>query len=380
MSTTLKAGLVGCGSLSQRGVLPHLSLADAQEKLELVAVADVVAERAQATAERFGVPAHFTTIEEMLDKTDIDIALIITPIPFHHPNAMAALEAGKHVYIQKAMTTTVDEADEIIETAQAKGLQIVAAPGFELFPSTAHMRDSLQHLGRVCVGHTYAIGFGHEYESIRSGSGTLAEINPAWYYKAGAGPLPDVTIYSLQLITSLLGPVQRVTAMSNKVKPRREWRGEIIDVEVDDNNLLLMEFANGELVTAVGANSRGSRRIPWGGVGLYGSDGVLEITDVNNASGYPVAYELITDHTEEFTFDLGDQPHLHGEHLDIEEPHVYADILELVDSIQENRAPRAGAEQARHVVEIIEKARLASATGKTQECRTTFALPDATPA
>lgn len=373
MSTPLRAGLVGCGSLSQRGVLPHLSLADAKEKIELVAVADVVEERSRATAEQFNVPAHYTTIEEMLQGTEIDVALIITPIPFHHPNALAAIEAGKHVYVQKAMTTTVAEADELISAAAANGVKIAAAPGFELFPSTLHMRNSLAELGRICMGYTYSMGFGHENEPIRGGTGALAEINPAWYYRAGAGPLPDVTIYSLQLITSLLGPVRRVTALSNKVQDQREWRGEIIDVEVDDNNLLLMEFGGGELVTAVGANCRGSRRIPWGGLGLYGSNGALEILDVNHASGYPIGYEVaVGRNVQEHTFTLGEQPYIQGEHLDIEEPHVYADIMELVDAIAEDRAPRAGADQARHVVEIIEKARIASATGMVQELQTDF--------
>ncbi len=375
MRTPLRAGLVGCGSLSQRGVLPHLSLADAQETVQLVAVADVVEERARATAQRFNIDAYFTTIEEMLEKVDIDLALIITPIPFHHANALAAIRAGKHVYIQKAMTTTVAEADELIDAAAHHKVQIAAAPGYELFPSTARMRDSLGALGKVCVGHTYTMGFGHENEPIRSGSGALAEINPAWYYRAGAGPLPDVTVYSLQLVTSVLGPVSRVTALSNKVQPERTWRGETIQVEVDDNNLLLMEFQSGALVTAVGANCRGSRRIPWGGMGLYGTDGVLEVTDVDHASGYPTAYELTTDATQEHRFDLSDQPYLQGEHLEIEEPHVYADIMDLANAILEDRPPLAGADQARHVVEIIEKARLAAAQGVTQTLATTFSFP-----
>ncbi|MEX1018193.1 MAG: Gfo/Idh/MocA family oxidoreductase [Litorilinea sp.] len=375
MSTPLRAGLVGCGSLSQRGVLPHLTQADAQDNVKLVAVADVVEARARETAQHFKIPAHFTTIEEMLDGADIDIALIITPIPFHHPNALAAIRAGKHVYIQKAMTTTVAEADELIAEATAANVKIAAAPGFELFPSTAHMRDAIRNLGRVCVGHTYTMGFGHEFEPIRGGEGALAEINPAWYYRAGAGPLPDVTIYSLQLITSLLGPVRRVTALSNKVQAQRTWRGETIDVEVDDNNLVLMEFQSGALVTAVGANCRGSRRIPWGGVGLYGTDGTLEILDVDHASGYPTAYEVTTDKAQEYTFDLDAQPWLRAEHLNIEEPHVYADIMDLAAAIREDRAPIASAEQARHVVEIIEAARAASASGATQTLQTTFATP-----
>src|SRR5262245_26168350 len=101
MGAALKAGLVGCGCLSQRGVVPHRSQPDAREKVRLVAVADAVEERARQTAERFGVPAYFTDVETMLEKADLDLALVITPITEHYAHALAAVEAGKHVYVQK---------------------------------------------------------------------------------------------------------------------------------------------------------------------------------------------------------------------------------------------------------------------------------------
>jgi predicted dehydrogenase len=63
---------------------------------------------------------------------------------------------------------------------------------------------------------------------------------------------------------------------------------------------------------------------------------------------------------------------LQGEHLAIEEPHVYADIMDLVDAIRDDRSPRATGEQARHVVEIIEKSLLAAQTGQTQELVSVF--------
>ena len=50
-------------------------------------------------------------------------------------------------------------------------------------------------------------------------------------------------------------------------------------VEIEDNNLVLLEFATGTLAVAAGSNCRGSVRIPWGGMGLYGTDGALEITE-----------------------------------------------------------------------------------------------------
>ena len=374
MRTILKAGLVGCGSLSQRGVLPHLSLPDAGEKVRLAAVVDVDAERARQSAEKFDVPNHFTSIEEMLAKVDLDLVLIITPIPYHFPNAMAAIEAGKHVYIQKAMTTTLAEATELLAARDRMGVKLAAAPGFELFPTTQQMRQIVTDgkLGRVNIAYTYTLGFGHEFEGIRSGEGALAAINPAWYYRPGAGPLPDVTVYALQLITSILGPVQRVTALGNKTARERIWQGQTIPVEIDDNTVVLMEFASGALAVAIGSNCRGSSHIPWGGLGLYGTTGVLEVTEVNHASGYPTHFEVQGQTAQTYATDLSAQPYIQGEHLTLEEPHVYADIMDLVDAIYEDRPPLAAGEQARHVVEIIEKSLIAVRSDQTQTLQSTF--------
>jgi predicted dehydrogenase len=388
MNLPLRAGLIGCGSLAQRGILPHLSLSDARERIQLVAVADVVEARAQQSAERFGVPAFFTDIDAMLAGVDLDLVLVVTPITYHFANAMAAIAAGKHVYVQKAMTTNVAEADALLAARDRAGVKLAAAPGYALFPTTHRMRQIVAEgvLGRVCVAYTYTMGFGHEREPIRSGAGALAEIDPGWYYRPGAGPLPDVTVYALQLATSILGPVRRVTALANTIAPERIWRGRSIAVAIEDNNLVLMEFASGALAVAVGSDCRGSARIPWGGLGLYGTAGALEVTDVDHKSGYPLRFEVQggawpgADETapaiREYVAALSDQPYLQGEHLALEEPHVYADIMDLVDAIVEDRAPRATGEQARHVVEIIERAQAAARTGQTQLLTSTFAPHD----
>src|SRR5262245_19341366 len=371
MSTILRAGLVGCGSLSQRGVLPHLSQPDAREKIQLVAVADAVAERARQTSERLGVPAYFSDVEAMLAGADLDLALIITPITDHYRSALAAIGAGKHVYVQKAMTVSLAEADALLAARDRAGVKLAAAPGFELFPATARMREAVRGgaLGQVYIAYTYTMGFGHEHEPIRGGEGALAAIDPAWYYRPGAGPLPDVTIYSLQLLTSVLGPVRRVTALANTLTSQRTWRGTTIAIDIPDNNAVLMEFAAGALGVAIGADCRMGTRAQWGGLELFGRSGALEVVEVDQASGYPTRFAIHSrgQATEEIVAALGDQPYLRGAHLEIEEPHVYADIMDLVDAIQDDRLPRATGEQARHVVEIIERAHVAARTGQAQE-------------
>jgi len=375
LSTYLKAGLVGCGSLSQRGVLPHLAVADARERVRLVAVVDAAEERARQSAQRFDVPAYFTSIEAMLAEVELDLVLVITPIASHFAHAMAAIEAGKHVYIQKAMTTTLAEADALLAARDRMGVKLAAAPGYELFPTTQRMRQIVteQRLGKISIAYTYTMGFGHEHEAIRGGTGALEAIDPSWYYRAGAGPLPDVTVYALQLITSVLGPVRRVTALANTIRPQRTWQDRTITVETADNNLVTMEFASGTLAVAVGSDCAGSMAMPWGGLGLYGTAGALETTHVDHSSGYPLSFKVQGDQQ---TAVLADQPYLRGQHLTIEEPHVYADIMDLVDAIRDDRAPRATGEQARHVVEIIERARIAARTGQTQELTSTFLTSD----
>lgn len=383
-SPILKAALVGCGSVSQRGVLPHLSCADAKPRVNLVAVVDAVADRAQQSAEKFGVPHWFSNMDEMLAQVDVDMVLVITPIQYHFQNAMTAIAAGKHVYVQKSMTATLDEANQLLAARDKAGIKLVAAPGFDLFPTTLQMREVIQSglIGKIGFGYTYAWGFGHEFEGVRSGDSALTNINPMWYYRKGAGPLPDVTIYSLQLATSVLGPVKKVTALGNKMTPQRTWRDETIQIEIEDNVVLLMEFANGAIVTGVGADTGHSKRNPWGGLGLYGTHGSLEVTEVDGATGYPLKFNVFGGggwgtHGQdvgdrEFAEPLTTQKYMRGEHLELEEGHLYADIMELADAIEEDRAPHATGEQARHVVEIIECAHKAIATGQTQLLATTF--------
>lgn len=70
--------------------------------------------------------------------------------------------------------------------------------------------------------------------------------------------------------------------------------------------------------------------------------------------------------------ELTEQPYLQGEHLAIEEPHIYVDIMDLADSIREDRDPRATDKQARHVVEIIKMSLIAVQSGQTQELEKPF--------
>ncbi|MCC2626847.1 MAG: oxidoreductase domain protein [Thermomicrobiales bacterium] len=253
MTAPVRAGLIGCGSLSLIGILPQLAEPDAKERVELVAVCDVNETRARETAERFGVTDAYSDPQDLIARDDIDLVLVITPIEYHYPLTMDALRAGKHVYVQKTMATTYAEAREMIETARERGLTLVAAPGQMLAPA---MRAMKQLVSSGALGDVYwawgSTGGWYHDEPTRRGEGALGAVDPTWYYRAAGGPLRDVTVYMLHSLTGVLGPAQRVTAMSGIRNPMRQWRDKAIPVEVDDNSLLLLDFGGATYAMAGG--------------------------------------------------------------------------------------------------------------------------------
>src|SRR6266508_128923 len=90
MARKVKVGLVGLGSLAQRGILPHTFQDDAREKIEAVAVCDNVPGRAVAVAEKWNWAEAYTDFEAMLAHADLEAVFIATPIPLHYRQAMAA--------------------------------------------------------------------------------------------------------------------------------------------------------------------------------------------------------------------------------------------------------------------------------------------------
>jgi predicted dehydrogenase len=382
MPRPIKTALIGCGSVSLIGILPQLVVPDARERIDLVAVCDVVAERAEATAAQFGVPDAYGDPEAVFARPDIELVLIITPIPFHYPLTMRALAAGKHVYVQKTMSTTYAEAEEMIAAARERGLTLIAAPGQMLAPAMQKMKALVDGgaLGKVYWAWGSTGGWGHDYEPTRHGDDVMTRIDPSWYYKRGGGPQRDVTVYMLHSLTGVLGPARSVAAMSGRALPERTWRDKTIPVEVDDNTLLLLDWGDATFGMAGGHSCMTGQLLQWGSMGIYGSDGAIETLEIEPLSGHPTKLYLNSRHAIPELADTVDGvyappgwlPHVTPEHAAIPEPHVYADIIHCADCILGLSQPIASVEHAAHVVEIIEKGYIAAQTGQTQQLRSTF--------
>jgi hypothetical protein len=102
----LRLAVLGTGSISIRGILPHCTMPDVQDRLRVTAVCDTVPGRAQAAAEKFGVPQAFDDYDALLREGEFDTVTIATPIGLHYEQGRAAVEAGKHVHFNKTKCRT----------------------------------------------------------------------------------------------------------------------------------------------------------------------------------------------------------------------------------------------------------------------------------
>jgi predicted dehydrogenase len=366
-------GLVGLGVVSVHDILPNLVLPEVQQRLKLVAVCDIDEARARDAAGMFDVPKRYTDAAELAADPDVEIVAIATPVAHHLAPALAAIAAGKHVYLQKTMTLDVADADELITAGKKAGVIVAAAPGNHLrSPSMKAIRKHLDNgdIGKVCWGRAQK-GTRHDEDARRQPGGSLEEVDPSWYYKSGGGPLRDAAVYDIQNVTYLLGPAKRVTAMSGIALPTREWKDNIIEVEMDDNTHFILDFGENRYVVFSSHFIRGSRQVPslelygeWGSIFTGGrAEGGYELykPSQNRDRGGFVEEQVEVGAKEPVGSAQGGFNH-----------YIVGDLAAVADSIDNGTPIEFTAEQARHVVEIIDKVYESARVGVALDLATTF--------
>ena len=367
----VRIGLAGCGSVSQRGLLPHLAQQDIRQWCELTAVMDPVPGRAKASAKKFGAKLWFEDYDEML-ASDIDAVTIASPIGVHYEQAMKALRAGKHLHLNKTMTTTKAEADDVIEAAKKAHVKVVASPGSAHQAGPKRVKEIIEsgEIGRVYWAEIGASSEGHEYEGFRKTGDVLTDVNPAWYYqRPGGGPMYDMCVYALHTITGILGPVKRVVGMSGVGLKERYYGDERIRVEMDDNTHLLLDWGDAVFGLIFGSNSSTGEARGFSAPLISGSIGAVAMQGGGIETWSP---NIEGDHRVEKPGRA--MPFVFGPHKELPEAHVYSDIMHLVDCVLNEREPAVSAEHARHVIEIIELGYKSAQTGRTLDMTTTFTL------
>lgn len=135
----MKVGLVGCGYIAGRVHLPILvSLTEGQ----VVAVCDQDEERAEATARRFDIPRAYGEVGEMMARENLDIVDVCTPADAHYPVVRDVLEGGAHCLVEKPLTTTLADADAVIQAAEEKDLRLYVIHNISaVMPSIGRARE-----------------------------------------------------------------------------------------------------------------------------------------------------------------------------------------------------------------------------------------------
>lgn len=208
----LGAGIIGCGIIAQSYAR---DLARYPE-IELRAVTDVDVDRAEALAARYGARVH-PDLDALLADESVDIAVNLTPHHAHTEVVRRCLAAGKHVHSEKPLALTHREAQELVSLARDRGLRLGCSPtvflGDAQQTAMKLVRDG--RLGPVRV--VYAEANWGRIERWHSA--------PQPFYEVG--PMVDVGVYPLTMVTAMFGPVRRVNAYGRVAMPHRFTTGGV---------------------------------------------------------------------------------------------------------------------------------------------------------
>ncbi|HVH15883.1 MAG TPA: Gfo/Idh/MocA family oxidoreductase [Candidatus Angelobacter sp.] len=198
----LRAGVIGCGPIAERGHLPGLAKS---EKAEVAAIADLDTKTLEKTARKFNVKKTFTDYQAMLDEK-LDLVDVCVPNHLHARVAIDAMRRGSHVLVEKPLATSVEDAEKMVKVAEEMNVKLCEAKQWRYIPAVqkAHRIFSEGRVGKLvsmlAQWHTDI---------------PLTWSHAQWYYdpqKSGGGIVSDIGIHMLDLLLFFGGPVRRVSA------------------------------------------------------------------------------------------------------------------------------------------------------------------------
>jgi predicted dehydrogenase len=340
-----RIGIAGIGTISE---IYLKNLTDMfGKRVKATAAADIVFERAEKAAADYNIKA-FRSVNEMLEKGEVDIVLNITPPRNHFEVALAAVKAGKHVYNEKPLCSKREEAAELLAAAAEKGVRVGGAPDTFLGAGIQTCRKLIDDgwIGTPVAATAVMMKRGPE----------SWHPDPAFFYKDGGGPMFDMGPYYLTALAALLGPVARVSGSAKIVAPTRtitskHQYGTVINVEIPTHIAGVLDFASGAVGTIVTSFDVYSHSLPF--IEIYGSEGTIKVPDPNTFGG-PVQVRRLQEEEWHKVPLLKNYP----------ENSRGLGITEMAEAIEENRPHRASAELAFHVLDIMHGIHDASESGR----------------
>jgi predicted dehydrogenase len=272
MTTSIGVGLIGtgymgkCHALAWNAVKPVFGDGPRPRLVHLAEISDELATR---KAEEFGFGKATGDWRELVSDPEVEVISITTPNAFHPEMAIAALEAGKHVWCEKPMAAALADAERMAQAANRSGRITVLGYNYIQNPVIRHIRKLLAEEAIGEVNHL----------RLEMDEDFMADPEALFYWKSeassGYGALDDFGVHPLSLIHYLFGPLRRVIARLAMPYPERPaGTGGRRRVETYDIASILFELANGATGTMA------LNRSAWGRKGriamqVFGSKGTI---------------------------------------------------------------------------------------------------------
>jgi predicted dehydrogenase len=274
---TVRVGIIGAGAIARYHLQQYLATPQAQ----VVAICDVLPERAAALAAEFGIPAVDGDYAALLARPEVDAVSICTPNDSHAPAAIAAARAGKHVLCEKPLALSVAEAAAMLAAVEAAGVHHVVNFSKRPFPGIVRLAALLAdgELGAVL-----------QIETTYLQSWLLAPTlsgdprRRLWRLDrrvAGSGVLGDLGSHQIDLAHHLVGPIRRVVGLLETKARHAPVAGavDLATLDIDDHATFIADFGGGVSGTFVSSRVAAGTRDDLT-VAVYGTRGAARFSNL----------------------------------------------------------------------------------------------------
>ncbi|CAN5294618.1 Gfo/Idh/MocA family oxidoreductase [soil metagenome] len=199
-SSGLRWGIIGTGWIAEQQVSDLLA-----NGFTVTAVGSRTQAKADEFAGRFGIPTAHGSYESLVADPEVDIVYVATPHPMHFADATLALNAGKHVLVEKAFTINASQAQQLVDLASSKGLVILEAMWARFLPHMVRLRELIAH---GVIGDVRTVIADHNQSLPQNPEHRLQNL------ALGGGALLDLGIYPVSFAWDMLGEPESVHAIS----------------------------------------------------------------------------------------------------------------------------------------------------------------------
>lgn len=319
-------GVIGCGRIAPKHTESIVALSDA----ELIAVYDVVPEKAESLAQKYNVEAY-SDYQELLQREDIDIVTIATPSGSHAEIGIAAAKAGKHVMVEKPMAMTLAEADLLIKTCRDCGVKLAVIHQNRFNKSIKLLRAALEagRFGKLTHGQaTIRWNRNQEYYDQAPWRGTKLQ---------DGGVLMNQSIHNIDLLQWMLGEVDTVFGYTATA---------LRQIEMEDVGTAVLKFKNGALGLIEAAATIYPKNIEET-LNIFGETGSVIVGGI--AVNRIEVWEFPDSEEEKkqiFAAQESDPPTVYGfGHREI--------IEDMIRAVKTNSSPAVSGEEGRKALEIV---------------------------